>query len=431
MLPARTTVLFLLALTAPGILFAWAPAPLRPSSRDVRGWPGWRGPLRTGVSADTDLLARWGKEGPRLLWKTTTLGIGFSTPAISRGRIYVLGTRANKEQVIVLDATQMGKELWVAELGPLDSSESPPRHAGPRSTPTVDGDRLYTLGSQGDLLCLSTDGKQVWRKHLVRDLEGQRSSWGYAESPLVDRDLLICTPGGPKATMAALDKKTGAVVWKACVVKGNHAAYASPIVAEVGQVRQYIQFLSGCLVGVGAKDGKVLWSYDGIIGSFNCATPIFHDGHVFVTASDSSRPVKNGGALLALKITNGNVTAKEIYRTTALANYLGGVVLVNGALYGTCDSALVCVDFKTGKTNWQNNSVGQASIIGADGHLYVNGDHGAVALVAAMPAGYLEKSRFSAPHRSKSSVRAHPAIADGKLYLRDQETLSCYDLRKE
>jgi outer membrane protein assembly factor BamB len=429
MRPVRTTVLILL--TVSGVVLARAPAPFRSSSLDLRGWPGWRGPLRTGVSGDTRLLAQWGKIGPRLLWKTTTLGIGFSSPAVSHGRIYVLGTRGNKEHVIALDAGADGKELWTVELGPLDASESPPRNAGPRSTPTVDGDRLYALGSQGDLLCLSIAGELIWRKHLVRDLEGQRSSWGYAESPLIDRDLLICTPGGPKATMVALNKKTGVVVWKASVPMGNHAAYASPIVAEVGRVRQYIQFLAGCLVGVSAKDGKLLWSYDGVIGSFNCSTPIFHEGHVFVTASASNRPVKNGGVLLALTTDKESVTVKEVYRNTTLANYLGGVVLMGGALYGTNDTSLVCIDFKTGKTNWQSAAVGQASVIGADGHLYLRGNNGTVALVAALPARYVEKSRFNPPHLSKISCRAHPAIADGKLYLRDQETLLCYDLRKE
>ncbi len=303
---------------------------------------------------------------------------------------------------------------------------------GPRSTPTLDGDRVYALGSTGDLVCLGLDGKERWRRHLVRDFQGQRGAWGYSESPLIDRDAVVCTPGGQGATMMALNKKTGAVVWKASVPNGSEAAYASAIVAEAAGVRQYIQFLAGCLVGIRASDGKLLWSYSGVQGSFHCATPVFHDGHVFITAS--GQPGKQGGALLALtavKDVKGGVNAKEVYRNTTLATYLGGVVLFNGTLYGTSDSALVCIDFKTGKTNWQNAGVGPGGIIAADGHLYLRGDNGTMALAAASPVQYDEKSRFDPPHRSKITTRAAPVIADGKLYLRDQEALLCYDLRKE
>ncbi len=427
MLPARTTV-FLLALAAPGVLLAWAPVPFRPSSLDLRGWPGWRGPLRTGVSGDTKLLPRWGKAGPRLLWQTTALGIGFSSPAISRGRIYVLGTRNDKEHLFVLDAVHAGKELWSAEIGPLLQTDSQ-RFMGPRSTPTVDGDRIYALGSEGDLVCLGHDGKVRWRKHLVRDFQGQRGPWGYSESPLIDHDVVVCTPGGPGATMVALNKKSGAVLWKASVANGSGAAYASAIVAEVGNVRQYIQFLAGCLVGIRASDGKLLWSYSGVQGSFHCATPVFHDGHVFITAS--GQPPNQGGALLALTAAKDGVSAREVYRNTKLASYLGGAVLVNGTLYGTSDSSLVCIDFKTGKTNWQSVGVGPGGIIAADGHLYIRGDNGTMALATASPVRYDEKSRFQPPHLSKIATRAAPAIADGKLYLRDQEALLCYDLRKE
>jgi outer membrane protein assembly factor BamB len=430
MLPARTTVL-LLALAAPGILLAWAPVPFRQSSLDLRGWPGWRGPLRTGVSGGTKLLTHWGKAGPRLLWQATTLGVGFSSPAVSRGRIYVLGTRGDKEHLFVLDAAHAGKELWSAEIGPLFRPSST-QFMGPRSTPTLDGDRLYALGSAGDLVCLGLDGKERWRKHLLGDFQGQRGPWGYSESPLIDRDAVVCTPGGPGATMVALNKKTGAVLWKASVPTGSDAAYASAIVAEAGSVRQYIQFLSGCLVGIRASDGKLLWSYNGVLGAFNCATPVFHEGHVFITAS--GQPGKEGGALLALtpvKDAKGGVNAKEVYRNTTLASYLGGVVLFNGALYGTSDSALACIDFKTGKTNWQNPGVGPGGIIAADGHLYLRGDNGTMALATASPFRYDEKSRFDPPHRSKITTCAAPVIADGKLYLRDQEALLCYDLRKE
>jgi outer membrane protein assembly factor BamB len=424
MLSARTT---LLLLALPALAFAFAPAPFRPSAG--LDWPGWRGADRTGVSRETRLLARWAKAGPKLLWKTTALGVGFSSPVVSRSRVYVLGTRNNKEYILALAAAQEGKELWATELGPqMRSNDS--RYLGPRSTPIVDGDRIYALGSEGDLLCVNFAGNMIWRKHLVRDFSGTRCSWGYAESPLIDRDLLICTPGGANASMVALNKKTGAVVWKGSWPVGNKASYASAIVAEVAGVRQYVQFLDDGLVGVGAKDGKLLWTYKGVSGSFNCCTPIFHDGHVFVSAEGDDG--KTGCALLKLTASGAGVTAKEVYRNTDLANQHGGVVRLGGALYGTSDTALVCVDFRTGQTRWKNPAVGQGTVLAADGHLYVFGFRGTLALVAASPDGYTEKSRFNPPHRAgKIAALAHPAIADGRLYLRDQEALLCYDLKKD
>jgi outer membrane protein assembly factor BamB len=422
-------LLLLAALAAPAAAPAWAPAPFKPPLGDERGWTGWRGPNRTGVSLEKGLLTRWPKEGPKQLWKATGLGEGYSSPAVAGGRVYVLGTRNGKEHVFCLDAKWNGKELWTAELGPGLKNRGP-SHDGPRSTPSVDGDRVYALGSDGDLLCVSAAGKAVWRKHLVRDLAGVRGSWGYAESPLIDGEQLVCTPGGAKATMAALNKKTGAVVWKASAAKGNQAAYASAVAAEVGGVRHYVQFLAGCVVGVRARDGRILWTYEGVSGNANCVTPIFHDGHVFVTAYGKGPVGKPGGALLKLKAEKGSVGATEVYHTTALANYYGGVVCVGGCLYGTNASALVCLDYKTGRLRWQNPSVGKGAVVSADGRLYVRGDRGPVALVTASPAGYTEKGRFSPPDSGKSTARPHPVIADGRLYLREQGELVCFDLRK-
>jgi outer membrane protein assembly factor BamB len=426
MISARTTLLLLAALAASAVALARAPTPFKTPSRGSDGWPGWRGPQRSGISRETGLLAKWPREGPRLIWRTSGIGTGFSTPAIVKGRIYLLGMRGGKEHVLALDAAHNGKELWSAELGP-SAKDGPPSYPGPRSTATVDGERIYALGSSGELLCLGLDGKEIWRKHLVRDLNGVLPRWGYAESPLIDRDLLVCTPGGT-ATLAALNTKTGAVVWKTSVARGNGAAYASPIVAEVGRVRHYVQFLGGCLVGVAAADGKLLWSYDGVVGSANCTTPIFHDGHIFV--STLGRVGKAGGALLELTAKGPGVTAREVYQTRDLGNHYGGVVCLGGCLYGTNASALVCLDFKSGQTKWQNPAVGKGSIAAADGHLYLRGDRGSIALVAASPAGYQEKSRFDPPNPGRVMPRPHPVIAGGRLYLRDQDVLLCFDLKK-
>jgi outer membrane protein assembly factor BamB len=405
-------------------------------------WPGWRGPDRTGVSAETGLLKAWPDGGPPLAWKATGLGGGYSTPSVARGRIYLLGSRDNREYLIALTESD-GKEVWAAELGAV-GRDGPPSYPGPRSTPTVDGDRVYALGSDGDLVCVDTAGKSVWRKNLGKDLNGVRGHWAYAESPLIDGDVLVCTPGGPKATLAALNKKTGEVIWKATVPGGdsgggggrgprrppNAAAYASPIVAEVGGVKQYVQLLGGFLVGVSARDGKLLWRYDKITGITNCTTPIFHDGCVFVSASGRGPGPTSGGALVRLTTEGGGVTAKEVYHNKDLANHHGGVVLVGDALYGTNATSLVCVDFKTGETRWQNRSVGKGSVAAADGRLYVRGEKaGQVALVEASPAGYKEAGRLKQPERSDKMAWPHPVIANGRLYLRDQGVLLCYDVK--
>src|SRR5262245_26309173 len=375
MLWARTTLL-LLALAIPLVA---------PSLTAAGDWPGWRGADRTGVSTETGLLKEWPRDGPKLLWKTTGLGGGYSTPAVAGGRIYLLGTREQKEHVIALNVKD-GKEVWATAVGRV-ARDGPPSYPGPRSTPTVDGDHLYLLGSDGDLLCLDTNGKVVWRKSLDKDFGGSRGRWAYAESPLIDGDTLVCTPGGAKATLVALNKKNGATIWKASVPRGNQAAYASPIVAEVGGVRQYVQFLGGCLVGVAARDGKLLWRYDGVTGITNCATPIFHDGCVFVSATSRGAGGGSGGALLRLTASGDSVTAKEVYHIRDLANHHGGVVLVGDSLYGTNNTGLLCVDFKSGKTKWQDRSVGKGSVTVADGELYVRSERGPVALVEDRPAG--------------------------------------------
>src|SRR5262249_20039537 len=230
-----------------------------------------------------------------------------------------------------------------------------------------------------------------WHKHLLKDFDGNSGTWAYAESPLIDGDVLVCTPGGSKATLAALNKKTGETIWKA-PVPGGQVGYASVIAADDGGVKQYIQLLGSGLVGVAAKDGKLLWSYTKVAGGTNCPTPIFRDDFVFTSTAG---PGKGGCALLQLNAEGGGVSAKEVYFGKVLSNHHGGVVLVGDSLYGTTQSGLICIDFKTGATKWENRSVGKGSISAADGRLYVRGEKdGQVALVEATPAGYKERGRL-------------------------------------
>jgi outer membrane protein assembly factor BamB len=386
-------------------------------------WPGWRGPDRTDVSTETGLLKEWPEGGPPLIWKATGLGNGFSTPSIYNGRIYLIGGKGSEESVVCLDVKD-GKQVWSSKIG----AQARVSYVGTRSTPTIDGELLYALSSAGDLACLETaSGKVKWTKSYKSDFGGQYHNWGYTESPLVDGDLLICTPGGSKATLVALNKKTGDEVWRTSL-SDRTAAYSSPIVAEVGGLKQYVQYLPSGVVGVSAKDGKLLWRYakSAAPRGANISTPIFADGYVFSAAAYNT-----GGGLVQLTVEGDKVTAKEVFFSKDMMNHHGGVVKVGDALYGTGTSTLLCLDFKTGKKMWQERSVGKGAVTYADGHLYVRGENGAVALVEATPSGYKEKGRFSQPDRSRQKAWPHPVVAGGRLYLRDQDVLLCYDVKQK
>ncbi len=399
-------------------------APLRIGPTD---WPCWRGPERTDVSKETGLLKRWPEGGPRLLWTATGLGGGYSTPSVAGGRVFLMGSRGNEEWVMSLDAAT-GKILWSTKVGAVGKNEGP-NYPGPRCTPTVESDSLYTLGSDGDLVCADPDtGKVRWRHHLVKDFDGRRDTWAYCESPLIDGEKLICTPGGPTATLIALNKKDGSVIWKAAVPDYNFAGYASAIVAEVGGIKQYVQFLGAGVVGIAADDGRFLWRYRRNVGGQSCMTPIFYDGCVFTSASATG--TSGGDALLRLVAHGRDVEAKEIYRVHHMKNHHGGVVRIGDSLYGTGGAALVCLDFKTGAVRWKERCVGKGSITAADGHLYVRGERGTIALVEASPTGYKETGRFQQPSRSRFPTFCHPVVAGGRLYLRDADLLFCCDIKE-
>jgi outer membrane protein assembly factor BamB len=386
-------------------------------------WPQWRGPDRTGVSRETGLLKEWPKTGPKLLWKAADVGDGYSTPAVVGGRVYLLSNRGDDESALALNAED-GKTVWSTRVGKVGENRGP-QYPGARSTPTVDGDVLYALGSDGDLVCLETAGGKVrWRKNLQSDFGGVPGNWAYSESPLVDGKVLVCTPGGAKATLVALDKTNGNVIWQCPAPGGDPAAYASAIVAEVGPVKQYVQFLAKGVVGVDARTGKFLWRYDKTIDpAANIPTPVFRDGFVFSSTG------RNQGSLARLTADKDGVTVTPVYFSKAMNNGLGGVVLVGDYLYGTNTQQLLCLDFKTGDVKWRDRSVGPGSVCYADGHLYVRGQGGEAALVEATPTGYKEKGRFAQPERSSKPAWPYPVVANGRLYLRDQGVLFCYDVK--
>jgi outer membrane protein assembly factor BamB len=420
-----------------GIFLAAAPARAEPAGVQLSpfDWPQWRGLDRTAVSRETGLLKAWPPEGPPLVWKAKGLGGGYSAPSVAAGRVFGMSARKDQEVVWALEEAT-GKELWCTPIAARVTNVS--RNEGPRCTPTVDGSRLYALGVNGDLVCLDTaTGKECWRKNLVKDFGGQMmSNWGYSESPLVDGDKLVCTPGGKEATLVALAKKTGATVWRAQVPEGDEASYASCILAEVDGLRQYIQFVNGGVVSVAAEDGRFLWRYDAPAskGKANCATPVYFDHLVFA----SSAYPRAGAGLVRLSRQGGKVGADEVYFTKRLMNHHGGMVLIDGYLYGANGGnglqrlhSLVCLDFKTGKVMWEQRRPGKGSIAYADTCLYYRNEDGTMFLMEATPKGYVERGRFEQPDLSPGAwAWSHPVLANRKLYLRDQDVLLCYDVKQ-
>ena len=383
-------------------------------------WPQWRGAERNGVSRDTGLLQQWPRSGPSLAWTASQLGAGYGSVAVAGNRVFVQGMKDRQSVVTSLDRAS-GKAVWTVALG---SAQDNDRGPGPRSTPTVDADRVYVLTENGDLVCLMVaDGKIVWRRNILREFNGRNINWLVSESPLVDGNRVIVTPGGRSAGIAALDKMTGATVW---VTKelSDEAGYSSPVVADVQGVRTIMAFTGNAGVGVRATDGKLMWRHGSASNNTaNITTPVYANGKVFFTSAYGT-----GGALLQLQTKGESVTAQEIYFTRNMQNHHGGVVLVDGYLYGFNNSILTCMEFETGKVLWRDRSVGKGSVAYADGHLYVLSEDNVVGLVEASPAGYREKGRFTIADQGWPAW-AHPAVSGGRLYVRNQNVLASYDVR--
>jgi outer membrane protein assembly factor BamB len=383
-------------------------------------WPQWRGPDRNGLSKESGLLPQWPASGPPLVWSISSLGDGYGSLAVKDDRIFVQGSNGRQSIVYVLNRAD-GKGIWSKALGPGVGNDRGP---GPRGTPTVDGDRVYVLTENGDLACLKAlDGTAVWQRNILKDFGGRNIGWLISESPLVDGNNVIVTPGGRGAGMVALDKLTGATVWTSKDLS-DEAGYASAVVGDVQGVRTVMALTAEAGVGVRASDGKLMWRYRQVANrTANITTPVFSDNKVFYTSAYDA-----GGALLGLTAQNGEVKAQEIYFTREMQNHHGGVLLVNGYLYGFNNSILTCLEFSTGKTMWRNRSVGKGSLTYADGHLYIEGEDNLIGLAEASPTGYREKGRFRIPDQGLPSW-AHPVVAGGRLYIRNQRTLAEYDIR--
>jgi outer membrane protein assembly factor BamB len=366
------------------------------------------------------------------------LGGGDSAPSIAAGRIFGMGNRGEDEIIWALSEKD-GKELWTTRLGPAFKQQMPQGKEGPGCTPTVDGDLLYVEGLGGDVACLQVkDGKVVWQRSLQSDFGGEPPTWSYRESPLIDGAKVICTPGGEDATVVALDKMTGKTIWKSLVPGNPKAAYASAIALDFEGQRQYVQFVQNAVLGVAATDGKFLWRYDRCANShgINCSTPIYHDGQVFAASAYGA----GGGLVKLTKDDNGGVKADEVYFSRKMQNHHGGMIVIDGVLYGANGGneggALLCLDFETGKILWDEHDdsahrAPKGSIALADGRFYYRTEKGPMLLIEPNPKEYVEHGRFDQPDRSKLPAWAHPVVANGKLYLRDQDVLLCYNVKAQ
>ena len=384
-------------------------------------WPHWRGPARDGSSSESGLLKSWPAGGPALAWTAEKLGAGYSSVTVAGGKIFTAGDGPDSSFVHALDLN--GKLLWSSKLGRPGERGG---YAGPRSSPSVDGAFVYTLGQFGDLVCHQVaDGKEVWRTSLSKDFGGKVGGWGYSESVIVDGNNVICTPGGTNGTLLALNKKTGAKVWQTAGWRDS-AEYVTPAVATIGGVKQYVQLTQRSVAGIGT-DGRILWRAERKGSTAVIPTPVVKGDMVYVTSG-------YGVGCNAFKVTKTGDTfsASEVYANKVMVNHHGGVILLGEHLYGfSGGKGWTCQKLEGGEAVWTSDKLGKGALAYADGHFYLRAESGkgSVVLIEATPDGYKETGRFDQPNRSTKNSWPHPVIVGGRLYLRDQGILLCYDVK--
>ena len=386
-----------------------------PEPRD--DWPQWRGPRRDGVSKETGLLKDWPANGPRLAWRIGGIGEGYSSFAVADRRLYTLGARQNTEYVFAF-AAATGEKIWEVANGRRFNND---RGDGPRGTPTIDGDRVYVFGSSGDLTVLdAATGKVFWTQNLLQKYGGSNINWGLSESPLVLSDRIIVTPGGRGASIVALRKTDGSLIWKS---QSDEPGYSSALLHPVGTIQQAVVFTAERALGIDVNDGRVLWSYNRVANrTANIATPIARGNHVFLSSDYGT-----GAGLLALTPDGNGIKAREVYFTNEMRNHHASSVLVGDHLYGFSSSILTAMHFETGKVAWRDRSVGKGSLVFADDRLYLFSENGVVGLAEANPQKYVEHGRFQL-RTGNLPTWSHPVVSGGKLFIRDQDTLYAYDV---
>ena len=391
-------------------------------------WHRFHGPERDNVSRETGLPKRWPEKGPSLRWMARGIGEGYSSVSIAEGLIYTAGNLKDHTVITALDLE--GKVRWQAVGG--DAWTGP--HPGTRATPTVDGALLYHQSPLGQIVCLDAKtGDEVWTLNILEEVEAKHPTWALAESLLVDGDRLICCPGGQNASVVALHKTTGQLLW-AAEPTGDLAGYATPALVEHQGLRIVLAMSQRALVGVNAEDGELLFRhphqtrYD-----VNATTPIFHDGRIFITSG-----YRSGSEMLKLVVDGDRASLEPLWESGDLDNHHGGVILLDGYLYGAAHLAKrtqrtpwVCLDWQTGRTQYAEKGVGKGSLTCADGMLYTLSEDGQVGLVEAGPGAHQLVSSFRLPNEGNGPTWAHPVVCGGRLYLRHGDVLFAYELREE
>lgn len=408
-------------------------------------WPCFRGPNRDAICTETGLLKKWPEAGPILLWRSEQIGQGFYGVSVVGSLLYTFGERNGAEWLVAVDCANQGRVLWAYPIGPIRQAGA--GHAGPRCTPAVYRDRVYALGINGDLVCVDTmSGQMEWRRNLVVEFGGNPGKTGYSESPLVDGNWVLCTPGGSLATVLALWRLNGQKVWAAPI--GDPASGASLVKVSIGEVQQYVQLTAAGLVGVRVRGGGLLWRWNqpasepageparaaGAPGakaaraatapkSIAASAPVWFGQTIFAGG-------QRAGSGVVWPLMHGEeFLTKEMYFKTDFQLGHGGAVLWNESLYACADpNKLSCLDYKTGQVRWQDETCGKCSLLFADGMLYARDEAGPVSLVRATPEKFELRGRFTPPIRSRKQSWVHPVISGGKLYLREQNALFCYDV---
>jgi len=394
-------------------------APFTLLSQATPEWFQWRGPNRDGISSETGLLKDWPQNGPPLAWKTAGAGSGYSSFSASGGRLYTLGARGNIEYVIALDQAT-GRKVWEYANGRRFQND---QGDGPRSTPTVDGDRLYVLGGSGDLSCLDTaTGRKIWSLNLVKSFGGVNPSWGYSESPLIVGDRLLVNAGGNRSSIVAVNKADGQTLWQQ---HNDEAGYSSPMLLRTGSLPQVVFFTGSRVLAVDPRDGRLLWSYaKASNNTANVATPIVRGTKVFVSSDYGT-----GAALLDVRAAGNIASASEVYFTREMRNHHSSCVQIGDHIYGFSSSILTALRFDSGQMAWRDRSVGKGSLIYGDERLYLYSEDGLAGLAEATPAGYREHGRFRIPQASGLPTYPDPVLTHGLLILRDQDNVFAYDVR--